>query len=201
MSNQNLSIEMFLIRLIHLTSFKLKKHENDKFRQPLKKTIDEKNNLSDSNNETVNQIKNISQNKKIKPENEKEIKDEQTIFINSFDQLLKICNEKKEIKLKYELEKNVSLVHFANERIEISFNDNLDKNFVKDLSTKLFEWTSKRWIITFSKLKGEKTIKEKELDKKKVLIEDIKSSKLYKEVLQKFPDAKLIDVNQKEKKD
>ena len=200
-SNQNLSIEMFLIRLIHLTSFKLKKHENDKFRQPLKKTIDEKNNLSDSNNETVNQIKNISQNKKIKPENEKEIKDEQTIFINSFDQLLKICNEKKEIKLKYELEKNVSLVHFANERIEISFNDNLDKNFVKDLSTKLFEWTSKRWIITFSKLKGEKTIKEKELDKKKVLIEDIKSSKLYKEVLQKFPDAKLIDVNQKEKKD
>ena len=131
-SNQNLSIEMFLIRLIHLTSFKLKKHENDKFRQPLKKTIDEKNNLSDSNNETVNQIKNISQNKKIKPENEKEIKDEQTIFINSFDQLLKICNEKKEIKLKYELEKNVSLVHFANERIEISFNDNLDKNFVKD---------------------------------------------------------------------
>ena len=50
----------------------------------------------------------------------------------------------------------MNLVHFANERIEISFNDNLDKNFVKDLSTKLFEWTSKRWIITFSKLKGEK---------------------------------------------
>ena len=61
----------------------------------LKKTIDEKNNLSDSNNETVNQIKNISQNKKIKPENEKEIKDEQTIFINSFDQLLKILQRKK----------------------------------------------------------------------------------------------------------
>ena len=81
---------------------------------------------------------------------------------------MKICNEKKEIKLKYELEKNVSLVHFANERIEISFNDNLDKNFVKDLSTKLFEWTSKRWIITFSKLKGEKTIKEKEVDKKSI---------------------------------
>ena len=95
----------------------------------------------------------------------------------------------------------MSLVHFANKRIEISFNDNLDKNFVKDLSTKLFEWTNERWIITFSKLKGEKTIKEKELNKKKVLIEDIKRSKLYKEVLQKFPDAKLIDVNHKEKKD
>ena len=38
-------------------------------------------------------------------------------------------------------------------RVEISFNDNLDKNFVKDLSLKFFEWTGERWIITFSKKK------------------------------------------------
>ena len=50
---------------------------------------------------------------------------------------------KKRNKLKYELEKNVNLVRFENPRIEISFNDNLDKDFVKDLSTKLFEWTNK----------------------------------------------------------
>ena len=59
--------------------------------------------------------------------------------VNSFDDLLIICNQKKEIKLKYELEKNVNLVSFEKNRIEISFNDNLDKNFVKDLSLKLFE--------------------------------------------------------------
>ena len=29
----------------------------------------------------------------------------------------------------------------------------LDKDFVKDLSSKLFEWTGERWIITFSKSK------------------------------------------------
>ena len=74
--------------------------------------------------------------------------------------------DKKEIKLKYELEKNVNLVKFEKNRIEISFNDNLDKNFVKDLSSKLFEWTNQRWIITFSQLKGEISIKEKEKNKK-----------------------------------
>jgi DNA polymerase-3 subunit gamma/tau len=42
----------------------------------------------------------------------------------------------------------------------------LDKNFVKDLSLKLFEWTRERWIITFSKIKGEISIKEKEKNKK-----------------------------------
>ena len=199
-SNQNLSIEMFLMRLMHLTSSKSIKVENFEFKKSIEKNFDEKNNLSGLKNETVNQIKNISQNKEIKPKNEKEIKAEKSIFINSFDQLLKICNDKKEMKLKYELEKNVNLVNFSNNRIEISFNDNLDKNFVKDLSAKLFEWTCERWIITFSKLKGEDTIKEKEHNKKKVLIKNIKNSKIYNEVLQKFPDANLIDIKKKEDK-
>ena len=69
--------------------------------------------------------------------------------------LIEICNLKKEMKLKYELEKNVNLVRFEKSRIEISFNDNLDKNFVKDLSSRLLDWTGQRWIISFSKEKGE----------------------------------------------
>ena len=65
--------------------------------------------------------------------------------------MIDLCTKKKELKLKYELETNVNLVSFTDKRIEISFNENLDKDFVKDLSLKLFEWTQKRWIITFSK--------------------------------------------------
>ena len=108
------------------------------------------------------------------------------MLIDSFEQLLKICGEKKEIKLKYELEKNVNLVSFEKNRIEISFNDYLDKNFVKDLSWKLFEWTDERWIITFSKTKGDISIKEKEQNKKTELLNKIKDSTLYKNVLEKF---------------
>ena len=36
--------------------------------------------------------------------------------ISSFDDLLKICSSKKEIKLKYQLEKNVNLVSFEDQR-------------------------------------------------------------------------------------
>ena len=106
------------------------------------------------------------------------------------------------MKLKYELEKNVNLVSFEKNRIEISFNVNLDKNFVKELSLKLFEWTGERWIITFSKLQGEISVKERELNKKKELFEKAKQSKIYKNVLEKFSDANLVDVISKnEKKD
>ena len=65
--------------------------------------------------------------------------------------------------------KIVRLVSFERNRIEISFNDNLDKNFVKELSLKLFEWTDERWIISLTKDMGEKTLKEKYELKKKII--------------------------------
>ncbi len=79
--------------------------------------------------------------------------------------------------------------------IEISFNENLDKDFVKDLSSKLFNWTGERWIISFSQLKGEVSMKEKKKEIKKSLIDNAKSSKIYKDVIKNFPDAELLDVN------
>ena len=160
-----------------------------------------KNIVSDFKTDAINQIKNITQEKKTKPITQTEIKAEETISISSFEQLLKTSTEKKELKLKYELEKNVNLVGFEKNRMEISFNDNLDKNFVKDLSLKLFEWTGERWIITFSKTKGEISIKEKEKNKKDELVNKSKNSDLYKTVLEKFPDASLVNVNLKKEQD
>ena len=202
-SNQNLSIEMFLIRLMHLKSLEFKydlSDDKDLFKS-IEKNEKKKNIISELKSDVINQIKNVTQEEKIKSEIDKEIKIEGKISINSFSQLLNICTEKKEIKLKYELEKNVNLVGFEKNRIEISFNDNLDKNFVKDLSLKLFEWTHQRWIITFSKKKGEISIKDKEKNKKNELIKNAKETKLYKSMIKKFPDANLIDVTSSKKKD
>ena len=203
-SNQHLSIEMFLIRLMHLSSIKLNKNtdleqSNDKLdKQTAYKENEQK---FEDNSRIINQIKNIAQEEKQKPEVKPEIKAIDKNFINSFDDLLNICTLKKEIKLKYELEKNVNLVKFERNRIEISFNDNLDKDFVKDLSSKLYEWTAERWIITFSKSKGEMSVKEKQKNKKDELISEIKNSEIYKKVMEKFPDAELIDVKLNEKKE
>mgnify|MGYP001451481917 FL=1 len=196
-SNQHLSIEMFLIRLMHLSSIKLKQ---DTKKEQTSQNIDdriqkkEKENEFDDNSRVINQIKNVAQEEKHKPDVKQEVEAIDKNLINSFEDLLDICTQKKEIKLKYELEKNVNLVKFERNRIEISFNDNLDKDFVKDLSSKLFEWTSERWIITFSKSKGEMSIKEKQKNRKDKLINEVKSSETYQMVMEKFPDAELIDV-------
>ena len=199
-ANQNLSIEMFLLRLMYLSSKKSKKEtiEKKNFTNPIEK---KENIIPSLNTETVGQIKNIVQEKKSKPEIKNEIKAEKKYQISSFKDLLEICLKEKEMKLKYELENNINLVSFEKNRVEISFNDNLDKNFVKDLSLKFFEWTGERWIITFSKKKGDITIKEKELNKMKKLIKEAEKTELYKNMIKEFPDANLIEVNSKEQKE
>ena len=198
-SNQNLSIEMFLIRLMYLSS---SKPENNNIKRNNLSKLGETNDIETrSKNDAIDQIKSLSQEKKIKLEIPNEIKTNQKTSITSFHQLLDACIENKEMRLKYELEKNVNLISFEKNRVEISFNDNLDKNFVKDISLKLFEWTGQRWIITLSKKKGEISIKEKEEIKKNDIINNAKDSELFKMVLNKFSDANLIDVIPKKEKE
>ena len=187
-SNQNLSVEMFLIRLMYLKGIKSK---NETFKNSeIGINAENKRNL-DKPLSTVEQIKNIVQEDKIDPKPQLNKKKNE---INSFQDLVNICNRKKEIKLKYELENNINLVSFEKGKMEIAFNENLDKDFIKELSNKLFEWTNIRWIITLSKKTGEISLKEKDQIKQKKIFDEVKKSEIYKKVMDILPDAELIDV-------
>ena len=199
-SNQNLSVEMFLLRLIHLREIKEKKKldnnfENDKLDMKVEPTDNVQEKVSRSGN-IINQIKSTSQTNKVELEKklEEKISSLKKFEIRSFSDLINICNDKKEIKLKYELENNVKLVKFEKLRIEISFNENLDKSFVKDLTSKLNNWTNERWIISLSKAKGEVSYKEKLSKIKEVEIKKINKSKLFSDLKNKFSDIKLVDL-------
>ena len=188
-SNSNLLIEMFLIQLIYIKKKNLKISSQEKILKNNQiKKVDVKSVI---NEEAINQIKNIKQ------EDEKTQKDyiEQ---INNLDDLIKMCIEKKEMKLKYELENNVNLVSFSNMNIEIAFNEKLNKNFVKDLSEKLNEWTKNRWLISFSKQKGEITKKEKKMITKVKNITEFKNSIDYMNLLKLIPDIELIEIKKKD---
>ena len=187
-SNPSLSVEMFLIRLMYLKGFKIKEESSSKIpsqisSEPIKKI--------EKTIGAVNQIKNVSQEDKIDPKLKINKKKSE---INSFQELVNLCNQKKEIKLKYELETNVNLVSFEDGRIEIAFNENLDKDFIKELSNKLLEWTNTRWIISLSQKKGEISLKEKDKISQKEIFDEVKKSEIYKKVLEILPDAELIEV-------
>ena len=185
-NDPNLSVEMFLIRLLYL------KGNQTKTDNP----APNQNNKIDNNFEkkkiAINQLKSSSQEKqkKILEEN----KSINNLEIKSFNDLVDICNSKKEVELKYELETNVNLINFKNGYIEISFNENLKKDFVKILSSKLYEWTNTRWIISLSQNKGQETIKKTSEGEKKNNLKDFEQTDIFNNIKKSFPDAELIDV-------
>ena len=193
-ANPNLCVEMFLVRLMYLKDFKDSVITKDK----LDNTNNEKK--TSASNKIVDQIKNIAQQDEIKPK----IKSQETtskLFINNFEELIELCVKKKEIKLKYELESNVNLVTFVEGRIEIAFNENLDKDFIKELSNKLYEWTNTRWIISLSKKKGLISKKQEEKTNKDKIFDNVKKNKIYNTVLEILPDAELVEFKKNEHKD
>ena len=66
------------------------------------------------------------------------------------------------------------------------------------MSSKLYEWTNDRWIISLSKKIGELSKREKDIISKKKFLENAKRGEVYKKVLEIFPDAELIDIDVKQ---
>jgi len=191
-ANPNLCIEMFLVRLMYLKDYNKKSNKDSMIINNDNLNEASKEKKTSLNYKIVDQIKNITQQDESKPK----IKSKETtskLSINSFEELIELCINKKEIKLKYELEFNVNLVTFIEGRIEIAFNENLDKNFIKELSNKLYEWTNKRWIISLTKKKGLITKREEEKINKDKVFENVKKSKIYNKVLEILPDSELVE--------
>ena len=214
-SSPILSLEMLVVRLVHLEGMpsytdvleSLKKNNSSQAEVNSNVTIDRENDKKIFSNETdeianisKDQIKNTTQTKPILSSlNPKNLpKDIIVGKISSFEELILLSARKKEIQLKYDLENNVNLIKFSEGKIDISFNENLDKNFVRNLSKKLLEWTGTRWVITLTKKIGKKTFSELKSIKKKELLDQEKKGEIYKKFKNIFSDGELLEVKKED---
>ena len=210
-SNSILSLEMMVVRLIHLKDMpsyegildsinksNLKNDNNNVITEKYTKVdINEKNEIKKISKD---QIKNTLQTKpELGSANPNKLIEEKNLgHISSFEDLIKLSSIKKEVELKHDLEKNVNLIKFSEGKIDIGFNENLGKNFVRNLSEKLLTWTGKRWVITLTKAQGQKTFSELKSIKKEELLEEEKNGEIYKRFKYTFSDAELIEVLKKD---
>jgi DNA polymerase-3 subunit gamma/tau len=142
---------------------------------------------------TTNQLKSTNQIKESVISAPK-LNNNQVLQINNLQDLIYFAEKEKEVELKFDLERNVNLVSFEVGKIDISFNEKLNKNFIKNLTEKLLLWTEKRWIISLSKRGGEISIYEKNLEDKTNKLKKENKNKLAEKLFSAFDDAKLIDV-------
>ena len=199
--NQHQFVEMFLVRLLYLKEIVLNKNKTEeKFTKDLNINKSIVENKVQVQQETVNQLKNVDQKEKVVTPPDVKNKIEE-LKITNFEDLIKLCEDKKELKIKYELENNLRLVSFKDQKIEFSFSSKLEKTFVKELSNKLQEWTDKRWIIALSKESGLPTVKEQKKNLQDDLFRKESESSFSKKVKKIFSDAELLKVEKDSKND
>ena len=204
--NENLTLEMYILQLIHLKNIDerkvISKIENNPNNVPSEKLvgkkIDEKSLDTNIATQIKNQLKSTDQIKTNPLKSSIEDKQETKIEITCFQDLIDRANKEKDIELKYDLERNVKLVSFNKGTIDISFNEKLNKNFIKTLTEKLLSWTGERWIISLSQNTEAKSVYEKNLENQINKIDEFKKSKIAKDIQKAFPDAKLINLTEEE---
>jgi len=201
--NENLTLEMFVMQLIHLKSMDEKKESTNNLVNKAQSQTNligednkEKNTDDNLSSKVKNQLKNTNQVKTNLVENLSIDTSSKKNEILNFQELINLANQNKEIELKFDLERNVKLVSFKRGKIDISFNEKLNKNFIKNLTEKLLLWTGERWIISLSKNDNAKSIFEMNMEDKTNNIEAFKKSHIAKDIEELFPDAKLIDVQE-----
>ena len=204
--NENLMLEMYIMQLTHLKNIDDRKvalpsdNTSNKILEDnlIGKKKEDKLIENNAPNQIKNQLKSIDQIKTNPIKNLFKENQSAKIEIKSFKDLIDKANKEKEIELKYDLERNVKLVSFNKGNIDISFNEKLNKNFIKNLTEKLVLWTGDRWIISLSKNTDAKSFYEKNLENKTNRIDEFKKSKTAQDVQKAFPDAKLIDLKEEE---
>jgi len=115
-------------------------------------------------------------------------------FVNLADIAAKAETER-DAMLYYNLRENVHEVAFEQGRIEIRPNEDAPRDLAQELSGKLKEWTSQRWIVTInSEAEGAPTLAEQSRLRKIAERREAADHPLVQAVMDAFPGAEITDV-------
>jgi DNA polymerase-3 subunit gamma/tau len=114
--------------------------------------------------------------------------------ITSLADIAALAAERREIRLKFAVERQMRPVKFEPGRIEIALTREADRDMVPELARKLSEWTGTRWLVIVSREEGGQTISEAREAAQTQLLDDARADPLVAAVMRKFPGAKIVDV-------
>jgi DNA polymerase-3 subunit gamma/tau len=116
------------------------------------------------------------------------------IVIESFDALIALAAEKRDISTKMALERDVRLVRFEDGRLEIALESSAPHTFIQDLQARLAAWTGRRWMVIVSSDRGETTRYRQAQEREAELKRGVRADPLVQAVLSRFPGAEIVAV-------
>jgi DNA polymerase-3 subunit gamma/tau len=114
--------------------------------------------------------------------------------LNNFAELVALAAEKRDLITKTALEADVRLVRIEDGRLELALERSAARTLINDLSRKLEQWTGRRWTVIVSNEPGEPTLRSQSETQKNQRERAAESDPRVKEVLARFPGAKVVEV-------
>ncbi len=114
--------------------------------------------------------------------------------LSSFLDVVALAAERRDIKLKTELETHVRPVRFAPGRVEIALQPGAPRGLPNMLMRKLEQWTGERWLVSVSDETGEAPIADQKKARQQSLFREARETPSVKAVLDAFPGAEIVDV-------
>jgi DNA polymerase III subunit gamma/tau len=112
----------------------------------------------------------------------------------SFEDLVALATERRDLTIKSALERDVRLVRFEDGRLEISLEASAPKSLTGELSKKLADWTGRRWMVIVSAEAGMPSLYVQAQTRKSELKDGVRTDPLVQAVLARFPGAEIVDV-------
>jgi DNA polymerase III subunit gamma/tau len=121
-----------------------------------------------------------------------------TMSLTRFEQIVALAAQKREIKLKAELERYVRPIAVSDGKIELALEPGAPPTLTNELSRKLEAWTGKRFMVLVSKSGGDATITSQKKEAKQTAEREVRALPAVQAILKTFPGSEIVKVRDPE---
>ena len=118
----------------------------------------------------------------------------EVLAVSSFEGLIALAIEKRDLSVKAALERDVRLVRCEDGRLDVALEPSAMKTLVNDLANKFTKWTGRRWVVVVSREPAQPTVRSQIDARQAELKTGVQADPLVQAVMSRFPGAKIVDV-------
>jgi DNA polymerase III subunit gamma/tau len=117
-----------------------------------------------------------------------------TMLIERFEQIVALANDKRDVKLKTDLERYVRPIAVSDGKIELALEPGAPPSLTNELSRKLEAWTGRRFMVMLSKTGGAATISSQKKEARQTADREVRELPDVQAILKAFPGAEIVKV-------
>ncbi len=112
----------------------------------------------------------------------------------NFSDIIALAAERRDIKLKTDLETYIRPIAVSEGKVEIALVDGANPAIANELSRKLEAWTNRRWMVMVAKSGGAEPAAQMRRDAKESAFRSAREHPDVQAILKKFPGAEILNV-------